>query len=75
MSNVDCRLHGGKENEVRRRPYDAVMRELPRNQAGEGLARHACAICAYERGRTDYKAQVAKFLECDPDELPMPDTP
>ena len=44
----DCQQHSGQWNEDRRRPYDDIMGALPRNQAGDGLARHACAICAYE---------------------------
>lgn len=61
--NSDCSKHSGKSNLHEREPYDSVMRDLPRNQAGEGLARHACAICAYERGREDMRKEVAKWLE------------
>ena len=38
------------------------MRALPRNQAGEGLARHACAICAYEQGWKDAQEAIAERL-------------
>ena len=38
------------------------MRDLPRNQSGTGLARKACAICAYERGRLDMREQIVNWL-------------
>lgn len=66
----DCPKHSGKGNELERQPYDAVMRSLPRNQSGEGLARHACAICAYERGRQDMRTQIAEWLDVPVDEVP-----
>lgn len=66
----DCPQHSGKSNESERERYDAIMRTLPRNQAGIGLARHACAICAYERGRQDMRTQIAKWLGVPVDEVP-----
>ena len=55
----DCQQHSGQWNEDRRRPYDDIMGALPRNQAGDGLARHACAICAYEQGWKDAQEAIA----------------
>lgn len=46
------------------------MRDLPRNQSGEKLARHACAICAYERGREDMRREIAEWLGVPLDEVP-----
>lgn len=66
----DCPLHHGPGNRLARQRYDPIMRSLPRNQSGEGLARHACAICAYERGREDMMKQIAKWLEVPLDEMP-----
>ena len=57
---VDCSRHSGQSNLQERERYDSVMRDLPRNQSGKGLARHACAICAYERGREDMRKEIAK---------------
>ena len=57
----NCPLHHGPSKLQAREPYDQIMRELPRNQSGEGLARHACAICAYERGREDMKMNPSEL--------------
>ena len=73
MAEHDCPRHHGPANADRREPYNAIMQGLPRNQSGAGLARHACAICAYERGRTDYRMQVAEWLEGSFEELPEPE--
>ena len=70
--DIDCPKHSGPSNQSERDPYDAVMGDLPRNQAGAGLARHACAICAYERGRQDMRTQMAKWLDVPVDEVPVP---
>ena len=59
----DCPRHSGQGNAHERERYDSVMREIPRNQSGEGLARHACAICAYERGREDMRKQMVQWLD------------
>ena len=58
--NEDCPMHHRQWNEARRRPYADIMRALPRNQSGEGLARHACAICAYEQGWKDAREAIAE---------------
>lgn len=73
MAEHDCPQHHGNANEDRRQPYDDIMQALPRNQSGEKLARHACAICAYERGRTDYRIQVAEWLGGSFEELLEPE--
>ena len=66
-----CRRHAGQANRPAREPYDPIMRDLPRNQSGEEqLARHACAICAYERGREDMRKQIAEWLGVPLDEVP-----
>ena len=64
--NEDCPKHHGQWNESRRQPYDDIMRALPRNQSGEQsgeqLARHACAICAYELGWKDAQEAIAELV-------------
>lgn len=70
--NEDCPRHSGQWNEGSRRPYDDIMRALPRNQAGEGLARHACAICAYEQGWKDAQKAIANRLGELIQEVPPP---
>ena len=63
MAEHYCPRHSGKTNEINRKPYNSIMLSLPRSQSGDdNLARHACAICAYERGRADYRMQVAEWL-------------
>ena len=66
---IDCEIHHGPSNLSAREPYDSIMRNLPRNQSGEGLARHACAICAYERGLLDMRKQIANWLDVPLDEV------
>ncbi len=56
MSSKKCPDHHGP----RKLLYDSIMRDLPRNQSG--LARHRCAICAYERGRLDMREQIVNWL-------------
>lgn len=68
MPDLDCPRHAGAANDRRRQPQDAVMRDLPNNQSGDG--RHKCPYCAYERGASDYRQRVAEFLARLPDELP-----
>ena len=58
----DCPKHSGQSNLANRKRYDKIMDALPRNQSGEGLARHACAICAYERGRQDARKEIAEQI-------------
>ena len=58
----DCPKHSGQSALENRKPYDEIMAALPRNQSGEGLARHACAICAYERGRQDARRDARKEI-------------
>lgn len=36
MVEFDCPRHHGKANEINRQPYDAIMRDLPRNQLVRG---------------------------------------
>ena len=68
MLDFDCPRHHGKANGLERERYDSIMRDLPKNQSGDG--RHKCPYCAYERGVKDYRQRVAADLGCDPDELP-----
>lgn len=65
---MECPIHAGKGTAGRREPYDPIMQELHDNQSGEG--RHKCTYCAYERGRSDYRNQVAEWLDVPVDELP-----
>lgn len=72
----DWQRHAGQANHRARQPYDPIMRQLPRNQSGpEELARHACAICAYERGREDMRRQIAEWLDVPLDEVPGAESP
>ena len=50
MSESYCPRHSESGGGYRsnRAPLEAVMRCLPKNQAGAGA--HKCAYCAYERG-------------------------
>ena len=66
-----CREHSGPRSEAKRRPYDDIMRALPRSQAGpDHLARHACAICAYERGWEDARRAIGERLGALIENLP-----
>ena len=58
LHSGDCAIHAGLINKDRRMVLDAVCRELPRNQSGDG--RHKCVYCAYEEG---YKAGIEAAQE------------
>ena len=68
--NKDCPHHHDQWNEANRLPYDAIMQMLPRNQSGEDLARHACAICAYEQGWEDARRAIGERLGALIENLP-----
>ena len=68
--NLYCQKHSGRKNEYRRRPYDSIMRALPRNQSGSGRARKACAICAYEQGWEDARRAIGERRDALIESLP-----
>ena len=57
-----CIRHSGSWNEGVRERYSANLRDLPRSKPGEITAQHACAICAYERGRKDGARELARKI-------------
>ena len=59
-----CGEHSGRRDAGVRQRYDYIMRALPRNQSGEEeISRHACAICAYERGKEHGRKELRELLE------------
>ena len=70
-----CPHHSGLGKLLAREPYDPIMRDLSRSQSGKGLARKACAICAYERGRLDMRKQIVNWLADNWRDVPLDEVP
>ena len=70
-----CPHHSGPGKQLARELYDPIMRDLPRNQSGTGLARHRCAICAYERGRLDMSKEIVNWLADNWRYVPLDEVP
>ena len=54
-----CSYHGGPDSFFRS-DFDAIIKELPLSQAGEG--RHKCPYCAYQLGYSDGLKEVEKKI-------------
>ena len=63
FNDVSCSKHSYMRSEEERERYNARLRDLRRAPPGQLTYQHACAICAYERGKADGARELAKKLE------------